>query len=256
MASTWMLRMRYSCFASASSTWCATSVWVAVLFGAKTKSWIRHPHSGRICRSPRAVPMMMRTDSSMLVSYRLSWTAPFGPTEKGNLKPTPRKLVIGFRVSGPLRGRDPHFHHPLAVGAAHQRMALLLFDLQPVGRVALGADQPRGAAGVDGLDDLVPDRFECGQALFGVLVHVRQSPLIRRTGASQLEAEGSVNTLSGGRPIPRGRGFDQARVASVTAHAQALSAPSVAGPEPPATGRANWLYKEVARSCRFPRRAA
>src|SRR5882672_4841712 len=154
MASTWMLRMRYSCLASASSTWCATSVWVAVLFGAKTKSWMRQPHSGRICRSPSAVPMMMRTDSSMLVSYRLSWTAPFGPTEKGNLKPTPRKLVIGFRVSGPLRGRDPHFHHPLALGAA----------------------QPSGAAGVDGLDDLVPDGFECGQALFGVLVHVAKAP--------------------------------------------------------------------------------
>src|SRR6267378_5556513 len=171
---------------------------------------MRQPHSGRICRSPSAVPMMMRTDSSMLVSYRLSWTAPFGPTEKGNLKPTPRKLVIGFRVSGPLRGRDPHFHHPLAIGAAHHGTALLLFDLQPVGCVALGADQPSGAAGVDGLDDLVPDGFECGQPLFGVLVHVRQSPLIRRTGASQLDAEGSMNTLSEGRPIPRGRGFDQA----------------------------------------------
>src|SRR2546421_478138 len=89
-----MLRIRNSCLASASSTWCPTSVCVAVLFGAKTKSWTRHPHSGRICRSPSAVPMMMRTDSSMLASYRLSWMAPFGPTEKGNLKPTPRKLLI------------------------------------------------------------------------------------------------------------------------------------------------------------------
>src|SRR5437016_11200106 len=89
-----MLRMRNSCLASASSTWCPTSVCVAVLFGAKTKSWTRHPHSGRICRSPSAVPMMMRTDSSMLASYRLSWMAPFGPTEKGDLKPTPRKLLI------------------------------------------------------------------------------------------------------------------------------------------------------------------
>src|SRR3989440_6693896 len=181
-----MLRIRNSCLASASSTWCPTSVCVAVLFGAKTKSWTRHPHSGRICRSPSAVPMMMRTDSSMLASYRLSWMAPFGPTEKGNLKPTPRKLVIETRGCAPrLCARDRHFHHPLAVGTGHDRSTLPFIYLESVGGVALGTNEPAGATRVDGLDDLVPDRFERGQAIFGVLIHFRQSPLVRHTGASQ-----------------------------------------------------------------------
>src|SRR5437870_5452588 len=170
-----MLRIRNSCLASASSTWCPTSVCVAVLFGAKTKSWTRQPQSGRIWRSPSAVPMMMRTDSSMLASYRLSWMPPFGPTEKGNLKPTPRKLLM--RVPMPrLRGRDPHFHLALAGGAAHHRAALALLDLQPVGRVALGADEPAGAARAHRLDDLVPDGLECRHPLFGMLIHLRQGP--------------------------------------------------------------------------------
>src|SRR5712671_1537968 len=55
---------------------------------------MRQPQSGRICRSPSAVPMMMRTDSSMFCSYLESWIPPPGPTEKGNLKPTPRKLLM------------------------------------------------------------------------------------------------------------------------------------------------------------------
>src|ERR1700682_677388 len=170
-----MLRIRYSCFASASSTWCATRVCVEVLLGAKTKSWMRQPQSGRICRSPSAVPMMIRTDSSMLVSYRLAWMPPRGPPEKGKLKPMPRKLLIRFPMPQQSCGRDPHFHHPLAGGAAHHRATLLFFDLPPVGRVALGADEAAGAAGVDRLDDLVPDGFECRPAIFGVLIHVRQS---------------------------------------------------------------------------------
>src|SRR5438132_12534501 len=185
-ASTWMLRIRNSCLASASSTWCPTSVCVAVLFGAKTKSWTRHPHSGRICRSPSAVPMMMRTDSSMLASYRPSRMAPFGPTEQGNLKPTPKKLLIETPgCARRLCSRDRHFHHPLAVGTGHDRSTLPFLDLESVGSVALGADEPAGAARVDGLDDLVPDRFERGQAIFGVLIPFRQSPLVRHTGASQ-----------------------------------------------------------------------
>src|SRR5713226_268057 len=57
---------------------------------------MRQPQSGRICRSPRAVPMTMRTDSSMFCSYLESWMPPLGPTEKGNLKPTPRKLLMPF----------------------------------------------------------------------------------------------------------------------------------------------------------------
>src|SRR5438105_2586264 len=134
-----MLRMRNSCLASASSTWWPTSVWVEVLLGAKTKSWMRQPHSGRICRSPRAVPMMMRTDSSMLLSYLLSWTPPLGPTEKGNLKPTPRKLLMPCsRCPSGLCSRDSDFHHSLAAGAGDDGAALPFFDLQPVGRVALG----------------------------------------------------------------------------------------------------------------------
>src|SRR2546426_4793196 len=119
--------------------------------------------------------MMMRTDSSMLASYRLSWMPPFGPTEKGNLRPTPRKLLM--RVPMPrLRGRDPHFHLALAGGAAHHPAALALLDLQPVGRVALGADEPPGAARAHPLDDLVPDGLGCRHPLFGILIHLRQGP--------------------------------------------------------------------------------
>src|SRR5712671_5769999 len=55
---------------------------------------MRQPQSGRICRSPSAVPMTMRTDSSMFCSYLESWIPPLGPTEKGNLKPTPGKLTM------------------------------------------------------------------------------------------------------------------------------------------------------------------
>ena len=43
---------------------------------------------------PSAVPMMMRAASSMFCSYFENWIPPLGPTEKGNLKPTPRKLVM------------------------------------------------------------------------------------------------------------------------------------------------------------------
>src|SRR5207237_428239 len=68
---------------------------------------MRQPHSGRICRSPSAVPMMMRTDSSMFCSYLESWMPPFGPTEKGNLKPTPRKLLMPVPDLPPGSRRAP-----------------------------------------------------------------------------------------------------------------------------------------------------
>src|SRR2546428_12270006 len=89
------------------------------------------------------------------------------------------------RMRARLCGRDRHFHYPLAVGTGHDRSTLPFLDLESVGGVALGTDEPAGASRIDGLDDLVPDRFESGQAIFGVLIHFRQSPLIRRTGASQ-----------------------------------------------------------------------
>src|SRR4051812_18498476 len=75
-----------------------------------------------------------------------------------------------------LRGRDPHFHLALAGGTAHDRVALALLYKKPVGRVALGADEPAGPARVDRLDDLVPDGLECRQPLFGVLIHLRPVP--------------------------------------------------------------------------------
>src|SRR5438132_13793555 len=177
MASTSMLRMRCSCLASASSTWWPTSVWVEVLLGAKTKSWMRQPQSGRICRSPRAVPMMMRTDSSMFCSYLESWMPPEGPTEKGNLKPTPRKLLMrctpGCR---PLCGGDPHLDDALAIRAPHSGAAPLLLHHQPLGELALGAQKALGAAGGDRLDDLVPERFQLAQAVLRALRHFDVPP--------------------------------------------------------------------------------
>src|SRR5713226_2461266 len=161
MASTSMLRMRNANLASASSTWWATSVCVEVLLGAKTKSWMRQPHSGSICRSPSAVPMTMRTDSSMLLSYLLSWMPPFEPTVNGMLKPTPRKLLMLFPMSSQrLCGGDTDFDDPLAGRTGDDGPALPFLDLQAFRSVALGADQSGGAAGVHCLDDLVPDGLE------------------------------------------------------------------------------------------------
>src|SRR5207237_9522712 len=109
-------------------------------------------------RSPSAVPMMMRTDSSMFASYRLSWMAPFGPTEKGNLKPTPRKLLMEAPgCARRLCGRDRHFHHPLAVGAGDDGSTLPFLDLEPVRGIALGTEESAGADRVDVIDVLVSD---------------------------------------------------------------------------------------------------
>src|SRR5216684_1931890 len=158
-----------------------------------------------------AVPMMMRTDSSILLSYLLSWMPPLGPTEKGNLKPTPRKLLMlpaRSRCLSRLCGRDPYFHHSFAVGAGDDRAALPFFHGQPVGRIALGTDESVGAPRVDRLDDLVPDGLERGQTIFGMLIHVGWPPFdVPRP--SQLDAACLPNTLSGGREISHGRGFDQ-----------------------------------------------
>src|SRR5436309_1535403 len=105
---------------------------------------MRQPHSGRICRSPSAVPMMMRTDSSMLFSYLLSWIPPFEPTEKGNLKPTPRKLLMVVPVcSRRSCGGDPDFYDTLAARAGDDHATLAFLDLQTFRRIALRADETR-----------------------------------------------------------------------------------------------------------------
>src|SRR5438128_12456516 len=133
---------------------------------------MRQPHSGRICRSPSAVPMMMRTDSSMFCSYLGSWMPPFGPTEKGNLKPTPRKLLMPVPDLPPgSRGGDSDLDDPLAARTAHGGAAPLLLHHQPFRGVALGTGQALRAAGGDRFDDLVPERFELAQAVFGVVGH-------------------------------------------------------------------------------------
>src|SRR5712671_6089949 len=121
---------------------------------------MRQPQSGRICRSPRAVPMTMRTDSSMFCSYLESWMPPLGPTEKGNLKPTPRKLLMPCFLESfqyPLRGGDPHLDDALAIRAAHAGAARLLRHHEPLGELAFGAHEPLRTAGSDRLDDLVPE---------------------------------------------------------------------------------------------------
>src|SRR5438067_11432586 len=104
--------------------------------------------------------------------------APFGPTEKGNLKPMPRKLLMRFPMPGRLCAGDSHFHHALAVGAGHDGATLPFLDVEPVGAVALGTHEAGGAARVDRLDPLVPDRFDGGHPLFDGLVHVPHSPLV------------------------------------------------------------------------------
>src|SRR6267142_2742033 len=144
---------------------------------------MRQPQSGRICRSSRAVPMTMRTDSSMFCSYLESWMPPLGPTEKGNLKPTPRKLLMPF-PSNPslLRGGDPHLDDALAIRAAHGGTAGLLLHHEPFGELAFGADEPLRTAGRDRLDDLVPERFQLAQAVLPALRHVDVPPLSQPGG--------------------------------------------------------------------------
>jgi len=83
-------------------------------------------------------------------------------------------------------GGDPHFDDSFAVGTADDDAALPLFDVQAFGRVALRAREAGGAAGVDGLDHLVPDGFEGGQAIFGVVVHVPGAPLLTCRGIFSL----------------------------------------------------------------------
>src|SRR2546423_5330425 len=141
---------------------------------------MRQPQSGRICRSPRAVPMMMRTDSSMFCSYLESWIPPAGPTEKGNLKPTPRKLLMPVSpqvLPCALRGGDPHLDDPLAIRAAHGGATPLLLHHEPFGEPALGADEPLRPAGGDRVDDLVPERFQLAQAVLRALRHFDVPPL-------------------------------------------------------------------------------
>src|SRR2546421_5151112 len=141
---------------------------------------MRQPQSGRICRSPRAVPMMTRTDSSMFCSYLESWMPPLGPTEKGNLKPTPRKLLMPVSpqvLHCALRGGDPHLDDPLAIRAAHGGAAPPLLHHEPFGESALRADEPLRPAGGDRLDDLVPERFHLAQAVLRALRHFDVPPL-------------------------------------------------------------------------------
>src|SRR6267143_6671607 len=141
---------------------------------------MRQPQSGRICRSPSAVPMMTRTDSSMFCSYLESWIPPPGPTEKGNRKPTPRKLLMPVSpqiLQSLLRGGDPHLDDALAIGAAHAGAAPVLLHDEPFGELAFGADEPLRPAGGDRLDDLVPERFQLAQAVLRALRHVDVPPL-------------------------------------------------------------------------------
>src|SRR5438445_13618586 len=141
---------------------------------------MRQPQSGRICRSPRAVPMMTRTDSSMFCSYLESWMPPLGPTEKGNLKPTPRKLLMPVSpqvLPCALRGGDPHLDDPLAIRAAHGGAAPPLLHHEPFGESALGADEPLRPAGGDRLDDLVPERFQLALAVLRAHRHFDVPPL-------------------------------------------------------------------------------
>src|SRR5712671_6050354 len=133
---------------------------------------MRQPQSGRICRSPSAVPMITRTDSSMFCSYLESWMPPFGPTEKGNLKPTPRKLLMPCSLESfqsLLRGGDPHLDDALAIRAAHAGAARVLRHHEPLGKLAFGADEPLRTAGRNRVDDLVPERFQLAQAVLGAL---------------------------------------------------------------------------------------
>src|SRR5712691_5682753 len=103
--------------------------------------------------------MMTRTDSSMFCSYLESWMPPFLPAEKGNLKPTPRKLLMTCPMKRCLRGGDPHFDDPVAAGASHADPPSLLLDAQSIRVPAFGADEALRAARVHRLDDLVPERF-------------------------------------------------------------------------------------------------
>src|SRR5919108_2574667 len=158
---------------------------------------MRQPQSGRICRSPSAVPMMTRTDSSMFCSYFESWTAPFGPTEKGNLKPTPRKLLMAFRsLPAGSGGGDPHLDDALAIGAAHGGSPFVRLHHQPFGVLALGTDEPLRPPSVDGLDHVVPKRFELAEAVLRAVWH-RAYPQYLSVEIRRL----SNVTLSGGREL-------------------------------------------------------
>src|SRR5438128_897501 len=193
---------------------------------------MRQPQSGRICRSPRAVPMMTRTDSSMFCSYLESWMPPLGPTEKGNLKPTPRKLLMPVSpqvLHCALRGGDPHLDDPLAIRAAHDGAAPPLFHHEPFGEAALGADEPLRPAGGDRLDDLVPERFQLAQAVLRALRHFGVPPL------SQLVADSRRSRSREGASLVRLPPRDQV---------------GAAAPRQRRAGRGAWPFRFTQRSRR------
>src|SRR5438105_3666567 len=135
--------------------------------------------------------------------------AAVGPDGERELEADAEEIAHGaFRFTRSCAG-DPDFDDPLAAGAGDDRAALPLLDLQAIGGIALGTDEAAGAAGVHRLDDLVPDRLEGGQAVFGVtIVHVA-GPLQASQEHVQLDAASPTHTLSGGRRIARKEGSNQ-----------------------------------------------
>src|SRR6266576_1102352 len=65
---------------------------------ANTKSWIAQPNSGRIGRSPYAVPRMRRIASAISRSLDTRAMPPVGPVRTGKAPPAPTKSSLTARV--------------------------------------------------------------------------------------------------------------------------------------------------------------
>jgi hypothetical protein len=62
---------------------------VRALAGANTRSWMPQPNSGRMGRSPNAVPRISRIDSRISACSVTSATDPVGSMRTGNARPEP-----------------------------------------------------------------------------------------------------------------------------------------------------------------------
>src|ERR1700759_1980498 len=100
---------------------------------SNTRSWIAHPNSGRIGRSPGAVPRITPSACSMSSRPPTSASAPRWSTGSGNAKPEPRMSEVA--TCSPERD-----HRSADLNACAGELDLRAAALQRHGRRALDVD--------------------------------------------------------------------------------------------------------------------
>src|SRR4051794_21014849 len=123
--------------------------------GAKTYSWMPHPNSGRIGRSPWAVPRMSWIASSSSRSRATRAMPPLASTLRGKASPLPMK-DSAISAQRDLGAGDRHAGRPLDGGLGLARHGdVLALD----GHVLARLQRQRALLGLDG-DVLAPDDLD------------------------------------------------------------------------------------------------